>query len=211
MKTLPASRRLLLFLAGMLASGFGVALSTLPQLGTSPISSLPRVLSLIYPLSFGQWTILSNLLFIGAQFAILRRQFPWTQLSQIPAVFLFGLFIDLGMWLFAPCLTDSYLMRMMMQVIGCATLAFGIFLLLQANLTYMPGDGLVRVIAQYWRLNFGTVKICFDCAIVLSALLLSLVAFHAIREVREGTLVAALLVGSLIKCYNWLLARICRT
>ena len=44
------------FTAGVLLNAFGVALITKAALGTSPISSLPYVLSLRFPVTLGQFT-----------------------------------------------------------------------------------------------------------------------------------------------------------
>ena len=93
------TKKCLCCLLGLAVSGFGVAFSTYPDLGTSPISGLPYVMTFIYPLSFGTWTVLVNCLFIVIQAALLGKKFGWAQLLQIPAVTVFGFFIDLGMWL----------------------------------------------------------------------------------------------------------------
>ena len=42
-------------------------------------------------------------------------------------------------------------------------------------------------------------KVCFDTAIVLAAIVFSLCFFRNVTGVREGTLIAAFLVGFLIK------------
>ena len=46
------------FTAGVLLNAFGVDLITKAALGTSPISSLPYVLSLRFPVTLGQFTFL---------------------------------------------------------------------------------------------------------------------------------------------------------
>ncbi len=63
----------------------------------------------------------------------------------------------------------------------------------------MPGDGLIRTVANEYKIPFGKVKICFDISIVLLALILSFIRFHNIAGVREGTIIAAFLVGFLIR------------
>lgn len=193
------SRRLICFLIGMALCGFGVALSTRPELGTSPISSLPYVVTYFSPLSFGVSTVIINAFLLMAQFAILRRDFKWHYLSQLLAVSLFGCFIDLGMWCSQFYTFDNYALRMLEQLTGCLLLAIGIVCELAANVTYLPGEGLVRVIAEVWHFNFGAVKICFDVTLVATAVLVSFVSMGSIEGVREGTVVAALAVGFLVR------------
>lgn len=195
-------KRAICFFIGLALCGFGVALSTTPSLGTSPISSLPYVLTFIVPLSLGVWTVLCNVIFLLAQIAILKKEFQWFQLSQMGAVALFGLFIDLGMWLSSFHVPDSYWLRLVEQLLGCAVLAFGIVLELIANVTYLPGEGVVKAIAYRWHLNFGKVKICFDSTLVCLAIIASLAGTGQISGVREGTIIAAVAVGYLVRLYR---------
>ena len=89
-------KRFILFFIGVFLAGLGVALSTRPGLGTSPISSLPYVVTFITPLTLGMTTVSLNMIFMLMQIAILRSRFQWTSLGQIPTLFAFGFFIDLG-------------------------------------------------------------------------------------------------------------------
>lgn len=76
-------RYLLLFL-GLSIMAFGVAFSIKAELGTSPISSVPYVVSLFAPLTVGTATILMHCVFILLQILILRRQYHPIQLMQLP-------------------------------------------------------------------------------------------------------------------------------
>lgn len=87
------------FTAGVLLNAFGVALITKAALGTSPISSLPYVLSLRFPVTLGQFTFLMNMLFILAQVLLLRKDFRPVQLLQVAVNVVFSLFIDVSMGL----------------------------------------------------------------------------------------------------------------
>ncbi len=195
-------RRLLCLLAGLVLMGLGVALGTRPGLGTTAISSAPYVLHRIWGLSFGTWTVLFNISFMAAQMLVLGRRYRWTQLFQLPAVALFGVFIDLGMYLTGFWTPQHYLLRFAETFLGAAVMAAGITALLIADLVFVPGDGLVQVISQVFRLDFGKVKICFDCSLVTLAIALSFLFLHHLEGVREGTVLAALCVGQLVRIYQ---------
>lgn len=96
-------KKTVLYFTGLLLAGFGVAMGSIPGLGTSPISSLPYVTTFFWPWSFGVATVVVNLLMLAAQIAILKKRFPLFQLLQLPMLVIFGIFIDLGMWLFSMC------------------------------------------------------------------------------------------------------------
>ena len=57
-------------LIGLFIMAFGVSLSVRCDLGTTPISSIPYVLSFQYPLSLGTITIIFNVLLILIQILI---------------------------------------------------------------------------------------------------------------------------------------------
>ena len=77
-------KRYLLFLAGLFVNALGVSLVTKASLGTSPISSIPYVLSLNYPLTLGNFTIIFSIFLILLQLLILRKNFKIENVLQIP-------------------------------------------------------------------------------------------------------------------------------
>lgn len=68
-------KRYLIFLVGLFISSLGVSLVTKANLGTSPISSIPYVLSLNFSLTLGNFTIIFSLFLIALQLLILRNDF----------------------------------------------------------------------------------------------------------------------------------------
>lgn len=84
--------RYLWFTIGVIINAFGVAIITKAALGTSPISSVPYVLSLRFPWSLGQFTFVFNLLFIAAQAVLRGRDFPPIQFLQIALCLSFAFF-----------------------------------------------------------------------------------------------------------------------
>lgn len=73
-------KRYLLLLLGLSIMAFGVAFSIKASLGTSPISSVPYVVSLFAPLTVGTATIIMHCVFIIMQILILRRDYHPIQL-----------------------------------------------------------------------------------------------------------------------------------
>ena len=92
-------KRTVFLCLGLIIMAFGVAFSIKAALGTSPISSVPYVTGAISGLSVGTTTIIMNTLFVLIQILILRRQYQWVQLLQLPAAVLFGMAIDVAGWM----------------------------------------------------------------------------------------------------------------
>ena len=87
-------KRYIIFLVGLFVNSLGVSLITKANLGTSPISSIPYVLSLNFPLTLGNFTIIFSILLIILQLFILRKNFKLEHLLQIPISILFGYFMS---------------------------------------------------------------------------------------------------------------------
>ena len=170
------------------------ALSRYGCLGTSPISSLPYVLSLRFPVTLGQFTFLMNMLFILAQVLLLRRNFRPIQFLQVAVNVVFSLFIDVSMRLLSWMEVGALPMQLLALVVGCAVLGFGISVEVAPRVLMVPGEGIVQAIAAVTGWRFGNVKTAFDATLVSTALLLSLLFFHRLQGLGIGTIFSALAV-----------------
>lgn len=197
------AKRYVLFIISLFFSALGVAFTKRGELGVSPISSVANVLSCKFDaLSLGTWLIIWNCILIAGQIIILRRKFQPIQLLQVPLSFLFGWFTDLGMMIVSHIPADSYIVRLVMVIIGIVILAFGIALSVIANVLMNSGEAFVKAISDTIHKEFGNVKIIFDISCVVTALILSLIFFNfTIVGTREGTIISALLTGVVVKFF----------
>lgn len=194
--------RYFILIAGLFFMGLGVSITTKSNLGTSPISSVPYVLSMIFSLSFGEFTFLLSLLFLLVEIIILRKDFPKEQFLQVLVGPFFGLFVDLGMYMFSFLNPNLYIEKIIVLLIGCAVVALGVYLQVIANVIINPGEGVVKTIANKTGKKFGTIKIIFDSTLVIISAVISLFVFGTIKGLREGTIISAILVGNIIKIYS---------
>ena len=188
-------KRYIIFLIGLFISSLGVSFVTKANLGTSPISSIPYVLSLNYSMSLGEFTIFFSILLIVFQLIILRKNFKLEHVLQIPFSIAFGYFIDFTMILLSFVKPSFYLMKIAYLLIGCAILAIGVYFEVLANVVMLPGESFVRAISVTWNTDFGKTKIAFDVSMTLIACIMGFMFTSKLQGVREGTLIAALLVG----------------
>lgn len=196
----------IVFLIGLFVNSLGVSLITKASLGTSPISSIPYVLSLNFPFTLGNFTIFFSILLILLQILILRKNFKIEHLLQIPVSIVFGYFIDLTMLMFFWVHPETYIMKIVYLLIGCLILGFGVYMEVLADVVMLPGESFVRAIVLTWKTNFGTTKICFDVSMSVIAAVLSFVFAGKLEGVREGTIIAALLVGYVARVFGKRLA-----
>ncbi len=195
-------KRYVVFLIGLFINSFGVSLITKANLGTSPISSIPYVLSLNFPFTLGQFTIIFSLLLILIQLLILRKNFKAEHLLQIPISILFGYFIDLTMKMLFFVQPDTYLSCLFYLLAGCLILGLGVYTEVLADVAMLPGESFVRAVSSTWNTDFGITKVSFDVSLTVIAALLSLFFSHRLDGVREGTVIAALLVGFIARLFG---------
>lgn len=192
-------KRYLIFFTGLFIMSIGVAFSIKANLGTSPISSVPYVLSLIVPMTVGVLTIAMHCVFILLQVLLLRENYQLVQLLQLPVAVAFGMMIDFAVWLLGGATCSSYFMQWIFCVIGIVMVAVGVSIEVTANVVTLAGEGLVLAICKVAPVKFSRMKVCFDCVLVLIAALIGLFTKGALLEIREGTVAAAVFVGFLSK------------
>ena len=190
-------KRYLFFLIGLFVMSIGVAFSIKADLGTSPISSVPYVLSLIVPISVGQLTIAMHCVFVLLQILIIRKRYQLIQLMQIPVAVVFGMMIDFSVYLLQNLQYSSYLVQWIFCMIGILFVAVGVSMEVTANVITLAGEGLVLAICKVLPVKFSNMKMCFDCILVAVAALIGLLIKGELLGVREGTIAAAVFVGLL--------------
>lgn len=188
-------RRCLVLLAGLFIMSFGVALSIKAGLGTSPVSSVPYVLSLMTPLTVGQTTILINCLLVLLQILLLRRQFQPIQLIQVLVAIAFGYLTDFALWVLAPLSPAHYLQQWLCCIAGILLVGIGVSFEVTADVVTMAGEGVALALCKVLPLKFSSAKVGVDCSLVVIAVVLSLLSLHTLAGVREGTVAAAVFVG----------------
>lgn len=195
------AQRYCLFFAGIAFQSAGIALVVKSLLGTSPISSVPYAMSLIIPFTFGQTTLMVNLLFLLGQILLLRKRFHMVQLLQAPVTVVFAFLIDCFMALFAGIMPAFYLWKLLLLLMGASLVSLGVALQVIANVLMLSGEGIVYAISDTFGIEFGKVKTGFDCFLVTTGILLCLLFLPAIEGIREGTLISALITGSIARWF----------
>ncbi|MGN0452304.1 MAG: YitT family protein [Ruminococcus sp.] len=193
-----------LFSVGLIFTSFGIAFVTKMQLGTSPISAIPYSLSLIVPsVTMGNWTIVFSALLILLQLFILKKKANIPELVlQLVISFPFGYLIDGSAWLLKNLNPQIYAVRIVCLLLGCAIVAFGVYIQVLADVVMLPGDAFVRTIAKVTDKEFGSVRVWSDVIMVSVAALLCVIFLHNLSGAREGTIIAALITGNIVKLYR---------
>lgn len=195
-------KRYIFLLVGLFVNGLGVSFITKAGLGTSPITSIPYTLSLGFTPTVGMFTLVFNIFLVILQVILLRRNFQLQNLLQLPIIALFSFFIDLTMSLLGFMQPETYAMKVVSLIVGCLILGFGVFMEMVANVAMLPSEATVRAVSDVFSTDFGKTKIAFDSSMTVIAAILSFIMFRHLDGVREGTIVAAILVGFIARLFK---------
>lgn len=198
-------RRWALLVVGLVIMAFGVAFSIKAGLGTSPISSLPYVLSLLplpITLTVGTATIAMHVTLILLQILLLRRRYDPFQLAQLPVALIFGSLTDFSVWALQGIAVSAYPARWVLCIIGILLVGVGVSFEVTANVVTLAGEGMVLAVCKVFPVPFGNAKIGFDVTLVVIASVLSLLFLSGLYGVREGTVAAAFCVGLVARQVN---------
>ncbi len=201
-------RRYVSFVVVLFIIAFGTSLSIRANLGSSPISCPPYVLSLVpgARMSMGAYVMCMHICFIIAQILLLRKDYDLIQLLQIGVSVLFGFYTDVTMWMtsFLQVSGDgivAYGMRFVELLIGGAILALGIAMEVKCDVLFLAGEGFPVAIAKVVKKDFGKVKIFSDTGLVLIGVIFMFVYFGTWRWdlIGPGTLISMFYVGYMVR------------
>lgn len=197
-------RRYIIFLIGLFICSFGVACTTKAGLGTSPVAAIPYTVSLIITdVSLGNWIIVLCMLQIVVQIILLRKNIIVSEIIiQTILAFAFEYLTDFSLLLLRNVEPHGYILQLSFLLLGCVILAFGVYLELLGNVAMLSGDAFIKAIAIVTKKEYGNVKIITDISMTVISAVIALTVLHKLAGVREGTVIAALIVGVIIKFYQ---------
>ncbi|MEW9670478.1 YitT family protein [Ammoniphilus sp. 3BR4] len=190
-------RRFTFYTLGILILTFGIALSILSNLGTSPFDALLVGLYRSFGLTIGSWEIVVGLLMVICN-ALAEKRRP--EYLALLTSFITGIGIDLWMYLLADWLHPiTILSRTICLVMGMVVGGLGIAINLQSNFAPNPMDRSMQVVRNLTGLNFAISR-------ALISIVLVLLAFMFGGPIGVGTILSALFTGVMISFFMPLVA-----
>ena len=201
-----------LFLIGLFIASMGVALSAKAGLGTSPVASVPYSVSLVnHTLTFGWWLNMWSVLQIAVQIALLRKKCkPVEIIIQTVLAFVYGYLTDFSCKLISGLQANTYIMQFALMILSCFVLGFGIWIHFKVGVAMLPGEAMNRAISEVTGKKYENIKIFFDVLYIIVAAAICFIFIGKLEGVREGSIIAAVLIGNIIKLYNSLYNKLTR-
>ncbi len=196
--------RYALFLIGLFIASLGVAFSTKAGLGTSPVASVPYSVSLLSgALTFGGWLNLYSIIQISIQVALLRSKCNPIEIAiQTILALVYGYLTNFSCSLIRWITADSYAEQFFYMILSCVILGIGIWIQFKGGVAMLPGEAMNRAIGQVTGKKYEDIKIFFDVFYILVSVVIGIAFLGGLKGVREGSIIAALLIGNIIKLCN---------
>ncbi len=200
----------ILLLISMFFMTLGVALCVRSNLGSGVISSIPMSFTLAGETglapgwTIGAYTNVMNVILVVSQILVLRRRFELIQLFQLIVGFVFGVFLDVNMWLTSYISYEAIPVQIIAQFIGATVLGCAVAAEIRCGSVTMPGEGIQVAIAKVTGRPFPVVKIAVDTTLVVLAVISGFCFFGTWpwTVVGPGTLFAMFYVGYVVKLVN---------
>ena len=177
--------RFLVYIVGLFIMTLGISLSVKSNLGVSPVSSIPYTITCITGLEMGKATILFHIVLVVMQILILRKAFQMKNLLQVVVGVIFGYFTTFSNYLFSFLPTPEHMTVRLLMMLGSTVLI-------------AVGEGAMKAVSDTTHIAFNKVKVGFDISMVIISLISCLVALGTLGSVGVGTIIAAVLVGSVL-------------
>lgn len=191
--------RILVYILGLFIMTLGISMSVKSDLGVSPVSSIPYSITCITGLEMGKATILFHIALVILQIILLGRAFKIKNLLQVVVGVIFGYFTTFSNYLFSFLPTPHNILLRLVLMLGSAVfIAVGIFFYLPADIIPLAGEGAMQAVSIKTHILFNKVKIGFDVSMVTISLISCLLTLGRLGSVGVGTIIAAVLVGTVL-------------
>jgi uncharacterized protein len=202
-------RRWVTYVAGIYVLTFGLSLAIRAGIGISPQSSLTRTMTLVYqPLSQGTYNFMLELFMLFLTYLVARKDFRLKNFASLIPALVLASCLDLNLMLTRSIVLQEYFPKLALLLVADALLAFGLFLMIRANLVLMPIDMFVNTLFKRTGLRWGDIKTSFDCTLLVISAVIGFAFLGGPKFIREGTFMNAILVGQYIKLYFFLFQKI---
>ncbi len=198
----------LFYILGITALALGTAMMEKADFGMSMVVAPAYVIHLkvsqtfsFFSFGMAEYTLQFMLLII---MMLILKEFKISYLFSIVTAFIYGNILDLFLRMISVLTADFFGMRVVLFAFGMALCAMGVAMLFHNYLAPEVYELFVKVIAEEKNLPISKVKTVYDITSCLVSILLSFAffGFGHFEGIKAGTIICALLNGSLIGWFD---------
>ncbi|UCZ52976.1 membrane protein [Bacillus shivajii] len=182
-----------LYILGLLILSFGISMMVIADLGAGPWDALFVGLSIQIGLTVGTWIFIVGFLLILLN-AYLMKQRP--DITALITMFILGLFIDFWLLVVFPEMAiASFMLRVVMVLVGITFMGLGIAVYLPADLAKNPIDSLMLAVQHRTGKSMKVSKTIIEIGALIMAFIFS-------GPIGVGTLLSVFAIGPLIQMFH---------
>lgn len=188
----------LVFLLTLCATFF-TALMLKAAIGTYACwDALSVNISQLTGLKVANFSMIMNVSCVFLQFMLLTKEFQASKLLQIPFAVLFGTLVNFFYYNVLVFDVHSYALRFILCVISVVGVAFFLGFLTSLNLANISVETTCNIISGKYAVDYAFLRVGIDVICIVLSVALSFF-FGLSFTIREGTVIAMLLLGPLEK------------
>lgn len=178
---------------GVLTTGFSVGIFNFSLFGMDPFQVFAHGIWTFFPIGFGTFYAIVNLIMLIAIFFIDRSKIG---LGTVVNIFLLGYVVQFSSWLFIELFPEPFLyLRIAGLIIGIIIISFGSALYFTGDMGVSTYDAIALVMSEKKIAKFQYCRIGTDLLCTITGFLLG-------ATIGVGTLVTALFMGPIIAFFN---------
>lgn len=194
-------RKFLILIASLLLAAFGIGLQIQAAIGLAPFDAFNQAVAFAFDFRVGDVVSIAQVLFVGLQVLILKKDVTWKLLLQVFVGALLGQAINLVLFtVLSGLVVEGYFMRVALLIFGSLWAPFFIGAIMVLDLVTMPVESFAMVVSKRTNKLFGQVRQYVDIVFLIFAIVITLISNEPFT-IREGTVISALTFGPLLNVY----------
>lgn len=190
-------KRYILVVLGILIVGCGASFTLKSGIGVGAWDALAKTLSDIAGIEVGTMGMLFNCLCVLGQIVILRKNFKWIQLMQIPVSILLGTVINFVFYKLLVFPFNSFIGGLIMFILASTFCAFGVALVMLVDEVTFALEGFCNSLITIIPVKFHIIRQAADVISVAFVVVLTLI-FNLSWSLGVGTIIGMLTFGPTI-------------
>lgn len=189
--------RYILLIPLLMMVGLSIAITLKASVGVGPWDGFLQTISNITNIKIGYVLLLFSLLFIIAQYLLLKEKFEKIQFFQFALSIILGFTINFALDHILIFELKEYLLKLLALVLGTTFVAFFMGGVLALGVLKFPLEGMCIAISERFKKEFVKVRFITDFILIVLTLIL-IVIFRQTLVLREGSIINFLMFSPIL-------------
>lgn len=175
-----------------------ISLMLKASVGVGAFDAFTQSVSLMAGIRIGTVAMTVNLLCVLGQLILLKRDFGFNRLLQIPMSVLVGMLVNFFYYdLLGTAQIENYVTALITFFISLVTVAFSVSMIMTLNLITPPIESFCMELTKSVPLKFSTIRQLVDILCIVVSVVITF-TFGFTLPVREGTVIGMLIFAPLL-------------